>query len=335
MPDGNQLVWNGRPGHYEVHYLTLTDAATGVGIWIRYTLRAPAGRAAGPPESALWFLAMDPRPGHEPLFARRETFPVAQGPRDGGGPFELRVGPGRLTDQGACGQLRDCSWELRFLPSRLSYRHVHPLLRRAARTELALPQADLEIEGSVRFGEQEILLVGARGAQAHLWGSAHAPRWAWMHCNDFLDAEGEPLPGTVLDAVSVFLERGGRQLGPATPVIGRIEGEDFISNSPLRVLANGSRFALSGWSFTATAGRRRLVTEVDAPRAHLAGVTLRDPDGTPAHCYNTEVASVRVQVLHRSRRVGGWEHRATLLSPGRAHFEYGQREPVAGVEVVL
>ena len=37
-PTPNALRWDGRAGHYEVYYLTLTDGASGVGMWIRYTM---------------------------------------------------------------------------------------------------------------------------------------------------------------------------------------------------------------------------------------------------------------------------------------------------------
>jgi hypothetical protein len=40
-------------------------------------------------------------------------------------------------------------------------------------------------------------------------------------------------------------------------------------------------------------------------------------------------------VYERSRQVGGWEHRRTLVGPGRAHFEYAQRSPVEGVELLI
>jgi len=330
-PAGNELVWDGRPGHYEVYYLTLTDPRAGVGCWIRYTLLSPlAGGDA--PSAALWFLAMDPRPRATPVFARRSTYPIEALTHAGD---ELALGPARLDARSATGELPGCAWELRYEPSALRYEHIHPLLRRVADTQLVLPQADLTIDGWVTISGERLELRGARGGQAHLWGGAHARRWAWVHCNDFRDLDGTPQPGSVLDAVSAVVRRAGREVGPNTPVVGRFEGEDFVSRSPIRVLANDSRFALSGWSFTATAGSRRLIAEVDAPRRLIAGVTYHDPDGEPAYCYNTETATLRVQVLHRARRVGGWMHRATLLAEGRAHFEYGQREPVRDVELLL
>ena len=45
----NALRWDGQPGHYEVWYLSLTDRASGSGVWIRYTMVAPTdGRQATP-----------------------------------------------------------------------------------------------------------------------------------------------------------------------------------------------------------------------------------------------------------------------------------------------
>jgi hypothetical protein len=139
---------------------------------------------------------------------------------------------------------------------------------------------------------------------------------------------------TFVDGVSVFGPRFGREIGPNTPFVGRFDGKDFGSTSPVRVLANRSTFALTGWQFEVIGGSRKLVGEVDASREQLAGVTYHDPDGELAHCYNSETASLRLHVYERARRVGGWEHRQALVAPGTAHFEYAQRSPVPGLELL-
>src|SRR5438309_967851 len=69
----NDLQWNGEPGHYEVYYVTVTDPATGIGFWIRYTMLAPVGGHGGERTSSLWFLAMDPQNG---VFGRKATLPL-------------------------------------------------------------------------------------------------------------------------------------------------------------------------------------------------------------------------------------------------------------------
>jgi len=332
----NALDWDGRPGHYEVYYLTLTDPVTGVGLWIRYTMVAPLQSTAAPAACALWFLTMDPRPGRRPTSGRKATFPIEQ-LRAENEPFRLTIADSVLTDTGMQGGFEEVSWDLRWTSADRHYEHVHTVLRRAklAQTVLVLPQADLVIDGRVSYAGEELELRGVRGGQAHLWGSKHARSWAWVHCNDLRTLDGDPMPGAFVDAVSVFVPRFGRELGPNTPVVGRFEGEDFISTSPLRVLANESVFALSGWRFEAVARSRKLVAEVDADRALLAGVTYHDPDGARAYCYNSETASMRVHVYERARHVGGWRHRQTLVADGRAHFEYGQRAPVEAARLVL
>jgi hypothetical protein len=330
----NDLRWDGAPGHYEVWYVTLTDPGSGIGVWIRYTVHAPAEGAGGRAEGALWLLAMAPDGDR---FARRETFP-AEGLVATAEPFRLCLGDAELSDRGAAGAVQDGAWELSWEPRLAPYEHVHALARRTglAQTVLVLAHADLAISGTVRLADRTLALDGARGAQAHLWGSRHAARWAWAHCNDLRSLDGEPRPDTFVDAVSVYVERAGRELGPSTPVVGRFGGEDFVATSPLAVARAPSRFGLSTWRFEARAGKRKVVGEVDAPRETLAGVTYHDPDGRPAYCYNSEVASMRLFVWDRTARGRfGWTLRDTLVADGRAHFEYGQRASVEDVELLL
>ena len=97
-----------------------------------------------------------------------------------------------------------------------------------ARTLLTLVHPDLAITGTVRVEGRELVLDGARGGQAHLWGSKHAARWAWAHANDLRGLDGERRPGAYVDGVSVHVPRFGRELGPSTPIVGRF-GRDLGS----------------------------------------------------------------------------------------------------------
>jgi hypothetical protein len=329
--NANVLQWDGGPEHYEVYYLSLTDARSATGLWIRYTMRSPM---TGAGECSLWFMAMD-RDGSR--LARRATYPIAElvAERD---PFRLTLAGADLSDRGMAGRFEDVAWELSWVPSLPAAEHVDRLLRRAgiAKTILVLSHPDLAVSGTVQFAGRELVLDGARGAQAHLWGSKHASRWTWAHANDLRTPEGEPRPGAYLDGVSVYVPRLGRQLGPSTPLVGRFGGDDFRSTTPLRVTRNASRFGLTTWRFEARDGKRKVVGEVDAPRSSLVGVTYHDPDGDLAYCYNSEVASMRLNLWDRaSRRRSGWVVRETLVADGTAHFEYAQRAPVDGVELLV
>lgn len=321
----NALQWDGSPGHYEVYYLSMTDRASGLGAWIRYTMVAPLAGTGDEATCSLWLMAMDPgEPGKG--IGRKTSFPIAEMVAEDE-PFRLRIGDAVLTDEGMQGAFEDVSWDLTW-PATAGYEHVHGLLRKAriAKTVLTLPHANFAVDGTLAIAGRTFTLDGARGGQAHLWGSKHAARWAWVHCNDFETDDGEPRPDAFVDGVSVFVPRFGREVGPSTPVVGRFGGRDFHSTKPLVVIRNDSSFALTSWRFEARDGDRKIIGDVDAGRDDLVGVTYHDPDGDLAYCYNTEIATMRVQVLERDG--GQWNLVERLVAPGRAHFEYAQREPV-------
>jgi hypothetical protein len=126
--------------------------------------------------------------------------------------------------------------------------------------------------------------------------------------------------------VSAYVRRFGRELGPAILFAGRVDGQDFRA-SALR--SRDSAFGPEGWRFEVPVRRHTLIGEVKPERRLLAGVTYHDPDGEPAYCYNSEAASIRLQVQERGGRS------RTLLGEGSAHFEYGQRKPLPDLELHL
>ncbi len=335
----NTLQWKGDPGHYEVYYLTLTDPQTELGFWIRYTMVAPLPESGDEPSCSLWFLAMDHKHPAANV-GRKSSFPISE-LSSTDDPFELRVGDAVLSDRGMKGSIEQddetYSWDLSWEPTLPAYGHVHPALRAAkiAKTILFLPHPDLEIGGTIDINGRRVEMVGVRGGQAHLWGTKHAQSWAWAHCNDFADVGGGPVRDTFIDGVSVFVPRFGRTIGPNTPVVARIEGEDLISTGPVAVSRNQSEFDLTHWKFTARAGRRKLVCSVTARHEDLVGVTYHDPDGDLAYCYNTEVADMHLELFERAASRNEWRKRKDLVANGRGHFEYAQREPIEGADLQI
>jgi hypothetical protein len=336
VPDRwNTLQWDGNPGHYEVYYLTLTDPATGIGFWIRYTMVAPLPGTGEEATCSLWFMAMDPA-NPAANVGEKVSFPVTALEADRE-PFELRIGDAILSDRGMAGSLeregRRYAWNLGWEPRLDAYGHVHPALRAAkvAKTILFLPHPDVEVSGTIDIDGRSLDIAGARGGQAHLWGQKHASRWAWVHCSDFNGSNGAG--DAFVDGVSVFVPRFGRELGPNTPVVARVGGRDVLSISPLAVQRNESEFELEGWRFEARTRSRKLAGKVMARKEDLVGVTYHDPDGELAYCYNTEIADLQLELFERSTPWSAWRKTRDLRSDGRAHFEYAQRQPIEGVEL--
>ncbi len=184
----------------------------------------------------------------------------------------------------------------------------------------------------IEIDDRVVQVKGARAGQAHLWGSKHATRWAWTHCNDFTSGE-QRLRNTFFDGVSVFVPRFGRELGPNTPVLARVGGRDLHLIGPVGVMRNKSEFGPTFWKFEAKGHRHKLVGNISTRSEDLVGVTYHDPDGEKAYCYNTEVADMVLELFDRSGFRGEWRKTDHLESKRRAHFEYAQRDPVEGLEL--
>src|SRR5436190_2178288 len=72
----NRMVWDGRPGHYEVWYLTLSQRARGAGWWIRHVIESPRA-GDGEPYAQLWFSRFDPGAGEGGVFGVNHKFHIA------------------------------------------------------------------------------------------------------------------------------------------------------------------------------------------------------------------------------------------------------------------
>lgn len=291
-----------RHAGYEVWYITLTDPATGWGVWLRATTR-------GTDEAALWTVAM--HPDGRKVAAKHAVEPEVVAAV----PAQLDAGRWR-------GEAGDWAWDLSWVPATRGARHVTPLLERSrlAKTTVVLPQPSVEVSGSIRLGENQGTVLsfsrGVHAGQAHLWGSKHARRWAWVHAG-FED-------GDWLDAVSAVTDRLPR---PATPVIARLGGRELAFTGPLQVVRARSLWGLTGWTFETGASRTRLRCEVSVGREQLVGVTYHDPDGERAWCYNSEVATVRAQLWQDGDLV------VDRLAERTGHMETGRRDPVPGLPI--
>src|SRR3954453_6310882 len=161
----NSFQWDGKPGHYEVYYLTFTDPATRIGFWIRYTMVAPLPETGEEATCSLWLCAMDPA---EPSanVGVKSSFPVSSlsATKE---PFNLRIGDAWLSDTGMAGTIEkdgaENSWGLEWGPGLPAYGHLPPLLRAAkvAKTVLFLPPPDVAVRGHVSFPGRRVEVAGA------------------------------------------------------------------------------------------------------------------------------------------------------------------------------
>lgn len=314
----NLPAWTGRPGAYEVWFLTMNDARAATGYWIRSTLLAPV---SGPVTGGVWFARFD---RSDPS----RTFGVHQVTRDVSvrDAFDVRVGDASMSSGAACGSLAGgghrVSWDLRFGTGEETFRVLPPPLYRGsiAPTRPYAPNVDTRVGGVIEVDGDSRELEDVRAQQGHLVGTRHAERWAWAHCGDFVDEDA------VVHALTATTRRGPLAT-PYTTFVGVRWREEWLR---LSKVSRRPYFGLGTWRLDVRSRRFRLSGRVEAPARAMLRARYEDPDGTQRFCHNTEVASSRLVLFERRAR--GFEEVAVLESNGTTHAEWAGRAPARAVE---
>ncbi|MGI5202560.1 hypothetical protein ACQEU6_13435 [Spirillospora sp. CA-108201] len=313
-PDPLRSRWRGQAGRLEVWYTTLTDPATGTGVWIHHELVAPGKAAAGTGAALAHGWAAVFPPGEAPVLGR--FGPEEWSPREDAaftaGPVEQAGG--RLT--GTAGAV---AWDLRESGGGPP---LYTFPRWAWESELLpaaqiVPRPAAVYGGAVRFGDRVLDLDAAPGASARVYGHGNARRWAWLHA----DLGG----GDVCEIVAAVSTRPGLNRLPPLPLVRlRVDGADLASGDPLLAsLRLRARIGLPVWTVHGRIGDRRVHVRVALPPGETVAVDYADPDGAPAVCHNSERADVRIALARRSGR--GWETEREWRLDGTGHAEVGLR----------
>jgi tocopherol cyclase-like protein len=318
----NVPVWSGRPGAYEVWFLTATDPRSGAGYWLRSVLRAPK---RGPAAGEVWFTRFD-RSDEASTFGIHRSFAMDEVNVERGDVFGVDIGgstfgSGRLVGSLA-GDGHDVRWDLEFTTGGPTYRLLPDAFYRGgiAPTKPYSPNVDSRLSGSIEVDGAKIELAGVAAQQGHLIGRTHAERWAWAHCADFVDEEA------VVHAL-VAQSRRGPITTPYLTVFGVRLGDRWIR---LTKWSRGRDFGLGAWRVDLESRRYRLTGRIEAPARAMIRARYEDPDGTARFCHNSEIASCRLALFER--RAGGFEEVALLESRGTTHAEWAGRTPAAAVE---
>lgn len=304
--------WRGQSGRLEVWYTTVTDPATGTGLWLHHEIVAPEN---GDKPYLQGWIAVFPS-GEQPIVER--FGPHDAQARRGGDVF----GPAGITCRAErlAGATDGATWDLDVSADTPA---LYTFPRWAWRREL-LPAAQLvatpgaRFDGHVRLGDREFAFADAPGASSRIYGHGNAQRWAWLHA-DLGD-------GAVLEVVSAVSTLPLlRRLRPLTFVRLRTAEGDWPQHAGLVAAARmRARIGLPDWSVRGRIGKRRITVAVHQPPQSTLRLDYAEPRGEPVVCRNSERADVTVVT---ERRVAGrWtaEHSWTLH--GSAHAEVGGRE---------
>jgi hypothetical protein len=297
--------------YYESRYIRANHAELPQALWLRETLLLPT---AGEPVADVWVMVFDPEgQGNRAL---KEPYPIDAAAYEYDN-WTARIGAASIDDRSAQGVVtggnRSARWDLRITPG--SDTEVRLLTERAykariptAKTTVRHPLA--RFDGQVELDDARLVLDGWTGSVNHNWGTRHTPAYAFGQVCGFDDA-----PDSSLEIVTARAAVGPVLTPAATLFVFRHAGHEFAVRSILGSLQTHGRYRPFSWSFGARVGEQMIEGELVAEPADVIGLTYTDTDGGSKYCYNSAIATCRMQVAGKAFE------RRELLATRRAMFE--------------
>jgi hypothetical protein len=278
--------WRGQRGRVEVWYVTLTDRATGTGVWVHHETVAPKHDDA--PYGHGWAAVFEP--GRPPVVERFGPDPMTSiDPTAWHAVAGCTLGDGSL--RGAAGSL---AWDLTYVdPGPPLYTFPRAVWERELLPGAqVVPAPRAAFAGSVTVDGRAMPVDGA-GALARIYGHGSAQRWGWLHAD--LDGQG------VLEIVTATARRAAlRRLPPLALVQLRLPGQpDWPTNPLAAALRFRTRLHPSGFEVRGGTRARQITVQVDLPAADVVALQYTDPDGATATCSNSERATARIRFRDR------------------------------------
>jgi hypothetical protein len=319
----NRMVWDGRPGHYEVWYATLSHRESGTGFWIRYVVEAPA-LGQGEPYAELWFARFD---GADPAntFGMHRRSPVSA-LRATSEPFSVAIGDAEVRHRGMRGAIsgegHEVRWDVSWPAATGTHLHYPPLIYRAPQvdTKILAPNLAVPVEGQVEVDGRTYRFTGDSGGQSHVWGRKHAYQWGWSQCNAF-----EGAPGATFVSTSGRLRRGQVILPQLTLFTLILDGEELSFREFWKLPLARSQFSTGSYHLVGITAENRVEAHLTCRAEDIVLAEYLDPDGDPAFCHYTGCGDATITVKKRSGLVGRWRDHRTLVARRTAHFEWGGR----------
>lgn len=321
----NSVHWDGESrGFFEAFYVQVNDPVSGMGWWFRYSMLNPR-EGCGRPYSALMAVQYDPSGVPVPI-AMKGIYDISHF-RSEKERFILYVEEAFLTNSHATGKIRhgSCSleWDIQWVPIGSNFTHYPELWYKLPfpRSKVVSPHWATTGGGFIRWNDSEFFLKDALIHVGHVWGRAHSRKWAWVHSHGF-----EENPTIVFEGI-------------CAPLIGRFG----LSIGFLNIDGKLTRFQKAGfvwelesflekgeWPIRMENSDYRVGGAINVDPYQVAGITYHDPDGGRRFCYNTKIATIRMEII--DKKTG---EKTALTAPRTAGFEVSLSDELKKYPILL
>jgi hypothetical protein len=325
MRDWNAVRFDpsGKRGHVESYFLKLNDPEGRRALWLKATILAAQGR---PPVAETWAIAFD-REGEHVAAKQVVPFEDASFSPDG---FDVKVAGVHFERGRVAGAVesagRQIEWALDFetdvaplvqFPSLKMYETALPS------SKFVTPYPSTRFSGHYHVDGKEVPVDGWRGMQGHNWGKNHAEKYAWGHCNQWL--EGEDL---MLEGVTARVKMGPVLVPPLTLLFVWHRGVRYEFNDTRSLLLSArGEMTHRSWAFSAKGPLAKLEGELHAETEDFVGLYYENPNGEMTYCLNSKIARGRIRLEVKGRA-------PLVLTTRSAALEIGTKDPRHGVRML-
>lgn len=327
----NIVVWDGnKKGHYEVYYLKLNHKKSSTAYWIRYTLLSPLA-GCGNPIAELWGIFFDSKNPSRNL-AFKKTYPADKSKfiKD---KFLFQINDAVLTNNSAKGFLEKngdfLQWDLNWQPNSETFYHAPYSFMykgKIPKTKVLSPNVDIYFNGEITVNGEKLICENEPGQQTHIWGTKHAEKWTWCHCNDFKEDES-----AIFEGLTFQIKLGPVVVPPLSLFYLVYQNKKYFFNSLINGIRNKGNFKDDTFTFTAIGKEIILEGKVFASVENFVGVEYTDPDGEHLYCNNTKVANCEIIIFKKNG--SGKKEIGKLTSNNTTALEFVSRQKDKRVEV--
>jgi hypothetical protein len=306
-----EAVMSAKAPYYESRFIRANHPERPHALWLRETLLLPT---AGEPVADVWVMVFDPEgAGNRAL---KQPYPIDAAVY-GYDDWTARIGTTRIDDHSAEGVVtggnRAARWDLRITPGSegpvklltdRGYKARFPTAKTMVRHPLA------QFDGLLELDDVRVGVDGWTGSVNHNYGQRHTPAYAFGQVCGFDNA-----PDSSLEIVTARAAIGPVLTPAVTLFVFRHAGHEFAVRSIAGSLQTHGRYRPFSWSFGARVGERMIEGEITADPDDVIGLTYTDTDGSSKFCYNSAIATCRIQLA------GQAFVRAEVVATRRAMFE--------------
>ncbi|MBI4042415.1 MAG: hypothetical protein HY391_02955 [Deltaproteobacteria bacterium] len=344
VKDLNALQWKrGISPWREVWFYKInqpqTDPTRFSAFWLRYEILIPKPEVKIDPFCEVWGIAF--RKEGIPV-ALKQRMPLEQHTLSSDG--RIFFGSSFLSSNSCEGSLsvggQSFTWKLSYPPFPHPIVLIPEWMNRywLAKMRLCTPQFDIAVSGEIIVNGESYRLTHAPAMQGHYWARQISREWAWAHGSlwSYTTQEGRSSSAQKLvwEGLSGRINLGPIMLPPLTAMIALWNGREIPFNDFSSLLRTKSRYRLGLWEFASQSFEWQLEGKLTAEKEQIVGVQYTDTDGSPVYCYNSMIASGEL-ILRQKRRPGHWMEVLTASAEHSAGMEWGTREKVGEVSVIL